>query len=278
MKPSSRSHPTPLLLSLALFTSVLAYGPAEAQQAGQSAVPPRFVVLSYMKAAPGRAEEYVRLEREIWKPFHQERVRSKGMLGWELFAVPYTADTPREYDYVTANIYDNFAATADDSGLVETFRRVHASRDPARLLAQTWAARQVVRSEVWRLRDLATGARGVAGPSKYLLLGYMRSKPGGNYVAVEQELWKPIHQERVRSGALDRWGLFELMLPGGTSYPYDYVTTNSVSDLATLVDAYPADLFRRVHPNTPMADIVSRTTGSRDLTRRELWVLVDATR
>jgi hypothetical protein len=277
MKRSRRSHVSPALVSLASVALLLSDAPAgDAQQASQSSVPTRFVELDYMKVAPGKEAEYVRLEREIWKPFHQERIKNKRLVAWELYAVPYTADTQRQYDYVTVNVYDSFAATGDDTGLEEMFRRVNAGKDASRLLAQTGEAWQVVRAEVWQLLDQT--APGTATRSKYLLVDYMRSKPGGNYVAVEQELWKPIHQERVRSGALDRWALFELRLPGGTSYPYDYATVNSVSGLAALADPYPESLFRRVHPNTPLADIGNRTTAGRDLTRSELWVLVDATR
>jgi hypothetical protein len=279
MNRSRRSRFVPALLPLVSLASLLVYVPAsDAQQASQSSVPARFVVLDYMKVAPGKDDEYIRLEREVWKPFHQERVKNKRLVAWELYAVPYTADTRREYDYVTVNVYDSFAATDDQSGMEEMFRRVHAGKDVSRLLAQTWEARQVARAEIWRLLDQTAPGTASAAPSKYLRLDYMRSKPGGNYVAVEQELWKPIHQERVRSGSLDRWSLFSLMLPGGTTYPYNYATVNSVSSLSALADPLPADLFRRVHPNTPVTDIGNRTTAARDITRTELWVLVDATR
>jgi hypothetical protein len=279
MKRSRRTRLVPALLSLVSVGSLLLDAPAtDAQQASQSSVPVRFVVLDYMKVAPGKEDEYVRLEREVWKPVHQERIKNKRMVAWELYAVPYTAYPQRQYDYVTVNVYESLAATDDQSGMEALFRRVHAGKDASRLLAQTGEARQVARAEVWRLLDQTAPGTASAAPSKYLQVGYMRSKPGGNYVAVEQELWKPIHQDRVRRGALDRWALFALVVPGGTSYPYDYATTNSVSSLSALVDTYPDDLFRRVHPNIPLADIGNRTTAARDLTRLELWVLVDATR
>ena len=66
-------------------------------------------------------------------------------------------------------------------------------------------------------------------------------------------------------------------MPGGTSYPYDYATVNGVSSLSALENLYPEALFRRVHPNIPLAEVGNRTAAARDLTRQELWVLVDAT-
>ena len=41
--------------------------------------PPPVYVISYMKAAPGRTQDYQRLEQEIWKPMHQERIRAGQM-------------------------------------------------------------------------------------------------------------------------------------------------------------------------------------------------------
>ena len=117
-----------------------------------------------------------------------------------------------------------------------------------------------------------------APPAKYLLVNFMRSKAGGNYETVERDLWKPIHQDRVKSGAMLNWSLYGLVLPGGTSYPYDYATVDGVGSLTAITNMYSDDLFKRVHPNITVTDLGNRTAAGRDLVRQELWVLVDATR
>ncbi len=252
---------------------------AYAQQASPSPTQSSYVVLHYMKVAPGKAEEYLRLEQQVWKPVHQERVKNKEMVSWQLYSVPYTADTKREYDYVTANIYDNVAAT-EGNGLLDAFRRRYTAKEATTHSTQTGAARQIVRAEIWRLVDQtaqASTTNSAAAP-KYLMVDFMRSKPNGNYVAVERDIWKPIHQERLASGVASGWSLYSLVLPGGTSYPYDYATVNAMSSLSSLNELFSADLFKKVHPNIPMTEISIRTGASRDLTRHELWVLVDATR
>ena len=275
MQVPARRHRASAVLSFAALAPLFFCAPASgAQQPSPSAPPARFVVLDYMKVAPGKNDEYLRLEREVFKPFHQQRIKDKRLLGWELYEVRYTADTKREYDYVTANAYESMAATDDQSGLVERFQRMYPGQQGTRILTQTGAARQTVRTEVWRLVDQIVP--GKTPPGKYLVVDYMKSK-NDDYVKVERELWKPIHQDRARSGALDDWSLWSLQLPGGTSYPYDYATVNRVSSLGALDTPYPDDLFKRVHPNIPLADLGSRTGASRDLTPSELWVLVDRT-
>jgi hypothetical protein len=254
------------------------YAPASAaQQPTQNPVPRRYLVLDYMKVAPGKDNDYVRLEREVWKPFHAQRIKDKRLIAWSLYDVRYTADTHREYDYVTVNVYDNLAATDDQAGMGDMFQRLHPGNDGARLLTETGAARETVRSEVWVLLDRTTPLSASAPPAKYLNVAFMQSKPNVDYVAVERDLWKPIHQDLVRSGAMNFWALYELAMPGGTSYPYDYAAVNGVSSLSALENMYPDALFRRVHPNISLTDIGNRTAAARDLTRRELWVLVDST-
>lgn len=260
--------------ALALSTSL-----ANAQQPGRTAT--RFVLLDYMKVAPGKDAEYVRLEQQVFKALHQQRVKNKEMVAWALYQVPYTADTPREYDYVTANVFDNITA-AEGSGFMQTFQRLHPGREGTNLIAQTLAARTMVRSELWQLLDETTPL-GTAADSesraKYLVVNFMQSKEGGNYEAVERDLWKPVHQELVKSGAKVSWGFYGLMLPGGTKYAYDYATVDGFRSMTGLTaNGYTDDLFKRVHPNVSMTDFTNRTLAGRDLTRRELWVLIDATR
>jgi hypothetical protein len=267
------SHRIASAVSLVLYASA-----ASAQQASQT--PTQFVVLDYMKVAPGKEAEYVRLEQQVFKPLHQQRVKNKEMVAWGLYQVPFTADTHREYDYVTANVYDNIAAT-EAAGLIPAFLRLHPGKAGTSLIVQTEAARVTVRREIWQLIDQTTPlgtADKPAPPAKYLIVTFMLSKAGGNYETVEKELWKPIHQDLVKSGGMLSWSLYGLVLPGGTSYPYDYATVNGLSNLTAFTNMYSDELFKRVHPNITVTDLGNRTAASRDPVRQELWVLVDVTR
>jgi hypothetical protein len=45
--------------------------------------------------------------------------------------------------------------------------------------------------------------------------------------------------------------------------------------LALLEDFGYPDLFKRIHPDKPMADVGRRTTEARDMVRVEIWDLID---
>lgn len=73
----------------------------------QPATPPRYVQIDYMKVEPGRGQQYVKLEQDIFKPIHQDRISKGTIESWAVYAVRYPAGTNREYDFVTATVFPN---------------------------------------------------------------------------------------------------------------------------------------------------------------------------
>lgn len=113
--------------------------------------PPAVVEVDFMKVPPGHDDEYVRVERELWKPLHQERVRRGQLLSWGLYARQYPGGDGAEYNYVTVNVYGSFADA--DRDLTDVFERVHPKMPLDTLIQRTEHARSLVRNEVWRRLD-----------------------------------------------------------------------------------------------------------------------------
>lgn len=97
-----------------------------------------------------------------------------------------------------------------------------------------------------------------------------------DYVALERDVWKPMHQERVKQGRLRSWTLYEVRFPAGTKRECDYRTANIYNSLAD-IDRPIADIVSKIHPNVPIAELARRTYAGRDLTHSELWYQVDQT-
>src|SRR6478752_5600804 len=58
-------------------------------QANQAPVPanqPRFMMVEFMKVAPGKENDWMKLERETWKPMHEMRVKDGNILSWAALA------------------------------------------------------------------------------------------------------------------------------------------------------------------------------------------------
>ena len=117
----------------------------------QSQQAPLVVDVSFMKVEPGKIGEYLRLERELWKPVHQERIRIRQMRSWSLYRVeyPYGAETP--YDFVTLNIFNSSEDSERD--VVPFFEKVHRNIKIDDVFSRTLAARRLARGELWRRID-----------------------------------------------------------------------------------------------------------------------------
>jgi len=119
----------------------------------QQMQPPSVYVVNFMKANPGKVQEHLQLERETWKPVHQERIRAGQMRSWALYGVQYPFGSAREYDFVTIDTYASLAdAERDISAL---FAKVHPGASLLEVGPRTEAARNLVRGEVWSRIDSA---------------------------------------------------------------------------------------------------------------------------
>ena len=94
------------------------------------------------------------------------------------------------------------------------------------------------------------------------------------YVKLEHDLWKPVHQERIKQGRMRSWTMYEVRYPAGSQRECDYRVVNTYNSLAD-IDRPIADIFAKVHPNVPIPEVVRRTYSARNLTHGELWYQVD---
>jgi len=232
----------------------------------QPATPPKYVQVDYMKVEPGKAQQYVKMEQDIFKAIHQDRIKKGTIESWALYAVRYPAGTNREYDFVTATVFPNYAAMEIPyKGTDAT--KIHPNMTAQEIADRAAAARKLIRSDVFYIIDRA----GTPSAWKYLEMQYMKAEPGkgGDYLRAVQELWKPIHEERVKKGLILGWGIAGLRYPGGANREYDYVTATYYSKFAGLEDSYAGI------DNTKLNAAGERSAATRKLVRGEVWTLVD---
>jgi hypothetical protein len=111
----------------------------------------------------------------------------------------------------------------------------------------------------------------------YLQVSFMKVSPGkgDEYLALEKDLWMPVHRERLKTGKIRSWALYGLRSPGGSGNPYNYAVVNTYDKWQDMETSGLADLFKKVHPDKPMAEVGRRTNEARDMVRVEIWELID---
>lgn len=116
-------------------------------------------------------------------------------------------------------------------------------------------------------------------PPKFAMIEYFKIEPGkgADYRKLEQEVWVPIHRERVKMGAIKSWTAWSVRLPGGVAREYDRVIITTFNKFADVETPYPPSVFTKVFPNTTAAEIVARTGALSKMIRSEMVTLLDST-
>jgi len=139
-------------------------------------------------------------------------------------------------------------------------------------LAITFAVTLIVSTAVAR-------AQSGAPLPRYALIEYFKIEPGkaADYRKLEQEVWVPIHRERVKQGIIKSWWSWGVRFPGGAGREYDRVIITTFDKFTDVETPYPPAVFTKVFPNTTAAELVARTAALSKLVRSELVALLDNT-
>lgn len=263
-----------LALLLALCTPALMKKGFPQSQPAASA-PPKFALIEFFKLAdPGKAADHRKVERELWMPIHRERVKLGKIKSWSLWNVRFSRGANSEYDRLTITTFDKFA-DVESSYPPEVFTKAHPNLAYAEILARTLATRKQARVEYVTLLDSA-GLNPQPLPP-YAVIAFHKPEPGKGAETLElvRKYMKPVHQVRVNRGTLKSWMYFNVTFPGGASREYNHIGLSFLDKFEHIETPYPEDLFRKVHPNTTSADIVTQLNAVRKQVRTEVLTLLE---
>src|SRR5262245_17648583 len=117
----------------------------------------RMVTVAYMKTKPGQRDDYLRMERNLWRPAHELLVREKKMQSWTLYEIKTLpsgdgSQAPGgDYDFVTFTVHDESREYAryENAALMT----IHPDKTIESIMRRTSATRNIVRRDLWTLID-----------------------------------------------------------------------------------------------------------------------------
>ena len=138
----------------ALVAPVATHG-AQTNPAPAAMDQPKFIVVEFMKVAPGKMNDWVTLERETWKPIHQRRVKVGAIVSWASIAQVMPGD---ESDGPLAAAITTFRGWPDPTkdNYEALIKKVHPQTQPGTIFNQAEGARKIVRQEIWQVIDDTT--------------------------------------------------------------------------------------------------------------------------
>lgn len=142
----------------ALITPVWTQGQGgQSPQQAPAANQPTYMIVEFMKPANGQEQAWLKLERENWKPMHELRVKNGGILSWAVIAQAVPGD---ESDGPTVATVTTFRGWPDPTATdwLGLLKQANPQQDAEKLMEQTGASREIVRSEIWQVLDQTTPA------------------------------------------------------------------------------------------------------------------------
>jgi hypothetical protein len=237
-----------------------------------------YMKIDYVKAPPGGGSEYIKIEREIWKPIHNERLRLGIISDRRIYKV-IAGEPGSRYDYVITTVFNDFGEI-DDYRLDAIISEIYPSDYADGIKRRIDSAREVVRSEIWQIDGSVLPPGATMPGGNYITINFFDARFGsGEHAELELEFWGRIHELRIERNILNSWALYSLLYPVGDAIYYTYSTIDYYDEPGDLTQHVGMELARIAHLNMNDEDLdnyFNRTGEARSLYKTELWRLIDS--
>lgn len=257
-------------IGLAFLTVVASYAQGTSEQ---------FIRVDYIQVDPGDKQQFLTVEVDILKDLYQHLQEEEEILDWRLYELAFPGGTRSDYSFMAITKAESLGALEEPAaGRISNERLANtqgnSSTDSA--AQRTNWVQQVTHSELWSIANSSFPGDYSPSESIYFSMDYMDVGEGSNYdyLMLEDDVAKPIHEERMEEGVMDGWEVFSLVTPGGTEYGYNYATGNYYDSLDNIQYGFTDDVIINAHPGTDIPELFDMIYRTRDLVRTELWKLV----
>ena len=229
----------------------------------------RTIVAAYMKVSQDY-NDYLEVE-QAWKKYHRKAIEAGIHNGWQLWMNRHAGmDDP--YQFITLQWYDNYEHALGENTPEGWLEGTYTDDAWAALYEKTLDARIYAMEEVANLVTMVENPK----PTRYLLVTRVDAKPGmeEEYEKMEEEIFKPYHEELIRRGHLSHWGVWNIW-PFGEGQ-HRYVIVNGYSNAKDLATPKPYIEAGELGIDYTMDEIMNLVQTTReDMGSIEVWELVD---
>jgi len=266
---------TPMLrYVLSAFCLLAAQLPGQ-QSAQAPAAPVYTQSLTYLKVAPNKNNEFLRLIRDESMKVAQVRVDAGEYLIWTLLRSVFPGGAEARADYVISVISEGRPrASGGSSALEANLKKAGITMSADEYWARRDGVVSRVASELWRVRELVAGAK----KGHYVYLNFMKVPDAAAYNDFEAKVWRPMAEGWVKDGSMSGWLFATKILPSGSDTVYSAYSADIFPtwDAAFAGDANRMQrMFEKVHPGKSYQELTANMAKLRSLAKRELWTVVE---
>lgn len=234
-----------------------------------------YLKVDYLSIEADETESFFNQLQDTWKLQKDQNIEEGEIIRWQIYKVIYPGSHLHDYNYVSVTVANSLSAFESNPRLRETAEE----RDRKRQMMSFFDLdRNIMHSELWRVTNsLKQDDKEFNEPSRYLMIDYMEVALGREfeYQMFEDEVAKPLHEERMNLDRMDAWELYQLVMPGGLNYGYNFATGNYFRSLEHIEFGFTEELIRKTHPEVNIMEFFETIFETRNLVQSELWELVE---
>ncbi|MEX2600755.1 MAG: hypothetical protein WD355_03845 [Balneolaceae bacterium] len=230
-----------------------------------------YMQIDYFYVQPEGLDQFMEQVQGFWLEVQKERFEENEITGWHLYRVRYQGNREKIYNFVSVTSATSLSAYEDLYGSAEP----DPDSENGEGLMAWQLMKNIVHSELWRVRNSVLRDTSMS-PSRFKVMDYMDVGLGREYEyrMFEDEVARPLHEERMNLNTMNAWELYELISPGGIRYGYNFATGNFYNNLANIEFGFTDELIRDSHPDVNMVEFFEAIFSTRDLVESSLWELV----
>ncbi len=257
-----------LISLLTVLIIICIYTPVQLAQSGQG----DYRNLEYYMIDHSDIRHFESQIEPIVSRIQQARVDAGALKEWMLYKVSYPSTQNPVYNYVSVSVCSAICSFEDVSEHISD----QFSTDEFNQLLQRYKDLMVpVKAELWRINNRVTRTEEFK-PARYFSMDYMNVSQGMEYVyqMMEDEIARPLHEVRMENDRMEGWEVYSLIVPGGTTYGYNFATGNHFNRLRDIEFGFTEEMIRQNHPDTNINEFFENIERTRDPVRIEIWELV----
>lgn len=232
--------------------------------------------IDYLNVEQAQIDKFVQMAHEEFKSSFNTLLESGDIKTWCIYKVKMPGGKTSDYNFVSITTSSSIEMLGDHFSENTSPGFIPSEMDDGRQ-RQLAKVASLVKSEIWKIENSAYADTG-ATPSRYMTMDYMNVALGKDldYLMLEDEIAKPIHLKRIERDQMAGWEVYDLILPGGINYGYNFATGNHFDELKHFEFGFNEEIIRQtMGENSNVPELFETIYNTRDLVKIELWELVD---
>lgn len=207
---------------------------------------PLYLLFEFMQVDDENNSEYWEVE-QFWTEIHKQRIADDNIVGWDLWQLT-PAGTKQGSQYMTTTLYKSMEAMLQgmNGKFNEYVKKAYPSMSEEELnkmFEKTTHSRDMAH-QVY-CKEISTTSGDFEMKVGTVMQMDIMKQLDDSYTKMENEIFKPWHQEQVDKGTKGNWGLVQIMLPNGSeayATHFTYNMYNSAEQLAKSLENWGGDM------------------------------------